>query len=229
MIIGSGMLARAFHDADRDRPELVIYAAGVSNSQCRDIREFEREKSLLERSVRAADTSTCFVYFSTCSVHDPESVDTPYVRHKLQMEQVVRAHSHHLILRLAQVVGHTPNPHTLLNYLYARIARGERFSVWGRARRNVIDCDDVRTLSIALVDSGVRRETMYVANTQDYAMVDIVHALERVCHGHAVYDVVDRGAAYAIDVSCMLPFVKAAGISFDDTYLERVLRKYYGR
>jgi len=228
MIIGSGLLARAFSDAVRNRPDVVIYAAGVSNSQCRDTREFARERSLLERSLQATEVSKCFVYFSTCSIDDPESSDAPYVQHKVAMEKLTHRHPGHLIFRLPQVAGRTPNPHTLLNYLHARIARGERFALWKRARRNVIDCDDVCTLATALLDSRVRGETINIANPRDYAMSEIVETLERVCGGHAVYDVLDRGAAYAINVSAMLPFVKAAGLSFDESYLERVLRKYYG-
>lgn len=228
MIIGSGMLARAFKDSMHDRSEVVICAAGVSNSQCTDAREFDRERSSLERCLSETRASKRFVYFSTCSIYDPESINTAYVQHKLAMEELVRAHSGHLILRLPQVAGRTPNPHTLLNYLYARIARGERFAVWGRARRNIIDCDDLCKLSIALLDEGLRGETFNVANIHDYSLIQVVTAIERVAGGHAVYDVVDRGGAYTVDVSRLLAYIEAIAISFDDNYLERVLRKYYG-
>jgi nucleoside-diphosphate-sugar epimerase len=227
-LIGSGLLARTFGNAVRNRFDILVYASGVSNSQCTDAREFDRERRLLEQSIEQTAPGKCFVYFSTCSVADPEALDTPYVRHKLAMEAVVRGHRGHLILRLPQVVGRTPNPHTLLNYLHARIARGERFAVWGKARRNIVDCDDVRAISMALIDSGARAETINVANIDDYAMIDIVQTLERVCGGHAVYDVVDRGATYPIDVSRLRPFAVRAGVTFGDGYLENVLRKYYG-
>ena len=227
MIVGSGLLARTFRDAVERRRDVIIYAAGVSNSQCSDAREFGREQSLLERSLAAAGRSQCFVYFSTCSIGDPESIEMPYVQHKLRMEQIVRTHANHLILRLPQVAGRTPNPHTLLNYLYARIARGERFSIWRRARRNVIDCDDLSRICLALVDHGLRGDTVNIANTRDYRIVDIVQTMERVCRGHAVYDVIDSGGTYSIDVSRLLPYIDALGICFDDDYLECVLRKYY--
>lgn len=228
MIIGSGMLARVFGEADLDPSEVLIFASGVSNSQCEDRREFERERNLLSQWLSDSMTLKCFVYFSTCSVNDQESLRTPYVQHKLQMEQLVRAYRGHLILRLPQVAGRTPNPHTLLNYLYARIARGERFSLWLRARRNVIDCDDVRTLGVALINNGVHGDTIAIANTRDYAMIEIVETLERVCRGHAVYDAVDRGGACDIDVSRILPLLRDSGIVFGDDYLQRVLGKYYG-
>jgi dTDP-4-dehydrorhamnose reductase len=200
----------------------------VSNSQCKDPREFEREGMLLQKTIAEAGAADRLVYFSTCSIADPGSANTPYVLHKLAMEAQVRAHPRHLILRLPQIAGRTPNPHTLLNYLHARIARGERFSIWNNARRNVIDCDDARAIGFQLIEGGVRAETVNVACSHDHSVIEIVDMLQRVIAGHAVYDVLDRGAAYAIDIARIRPFLSAAGVSFDEDYLERVVRKYYG-
>jgi nucleoside-diphosphate-sugar epimerase len=227
VIVGSGLMARAFRGRATDRTDVVVHAAGVSNSQCTDSREFERERLLLHKTISDARGAECLVYFSTCSVVDPTSENAPYVRHKLRMEAEVRAHPRHLILRLPQVAGRTPNPHTLLNYLHARIARGERFSIWGGARRNIIDCDDARALGFQLIEGDVRGETVNVACTHDHSLVEIVETLERATGGHAVYDVLDRGAPYPIDVARTQPFFSAAGVSFDSGYLERVIRKYY--
>jgi nucleoside-diphosphate-sugar epimerase len=227
MIVGRGLLASAFAPIARERPGLVVHAAGVSNSACEDAREFARERLAVEGTLAAASSADCMIYFSTCSVSDPASRDTGYVRHKLAMESLVRTHARHLILRLPQVAGRTPNPHTLLNYLYARVVRGERFAVWGRARRNVIDCDDVATIARAAIDEGIHGATLDVASPQDHSLPEIVATLERVTHGHAVYDLVDRGAAYPIDVAPIAPLVAATGVRFDEGYLERVLRKYY--
>lgn len=105
MIIGSGLLARAFTEATKNRSDVVIYAAGVSNSQCTDIREFARERSLLTRSLEAANAAACFVYFSTCSIEDPESTGTAYVQHKLAMEQLTLRRENHLVVRLPQIAG----------------------------------------------------------------------------------------------------------------------------
>ena len=115
----------------------------------------------------------------------------------------------------------------MLNYLHARIARGERFSIWSGARRNIIDCDDACAIGRRLIEGGVRAETVNVASSHDYTLIEIVETLERVISGHAVYDVVDRGAAYAIDIARIRPFLSAAGVSFDEDYLERAVRKFY--
>lgn len=230
MLIGSGLLAQAFAPAFAQREDVCIYAAGVSNSSCVDAHEFERERKRLAEVMRLAARADAFVYFGTCSVADPEARDTPYVRHKLAMEQLVAGHPRHLILRLPQVAGRTPNPHTLLNYLYARISRSESFCLWRNARRNIIDIDDVVDIADRLIaDPGMRNVTLNIANTASYGMADIVSAMEKVVGKHAVCEVAERGSGYPIDVRAILPVLNAVGVKFGEGYLERVIGKYYGR
>lgn len=229
MIVGSGLMARAFQPAFAFADGVMVHAAGVSNSGCSDVREFDRERLRLAASLEVAKKFDVFIYFGTCSVEDPEANETPYVRHKLAMETMVRAHSGHIILRVPQVAGVTPNPHTLLNYLFARISRGERFAIWSRARRNIIDVDDVASIGVSLVRTHkARGETINVANTRDFALGEIVQTFERVTGKRAIFDVINRGRAYRVNVERIRPLCESAGVCFDDTYLERVLRKYYG-
>jgi len=164
MLIGSGLLAHAFSRAFLRREDVCIYAAGVSNSSCTDIHEFAHERQRLGDALRQAMHVDVFVYFGTCSVADPEVRHTAYVQHKLAMEQMVSAHSRNLILRLPQVAGKTPNPHTLLNFLYGRIARSESFNLWSKARRNIIDVADVTAIAeqLIMVDPIVKTEMRLV-------------------------------------------------------------------
>lgn len=228
MIVGSGMLARTFKAAYAHREDVCIYAAGVSNSGCTDRREFSRERLRLEKAIKQAMDVSAFVYFGTCSIADPEAQDTPYVKHKLAMEQLVAAHSHYLILRLPQVAGITPNPHTLLNYLYVRIVRSERFSLWCRAKRNIIDVDDVASIAQHLIaNQSQRNMTINIANAFNYPMEEIIKTLGQVVGKNPLYDSVDRGSNYLIDINDISPFLDKANVKFDNTYLERVLKKYY--
>lgn len=153
MIIGSGLLGRAFSASYTHRNDVCVYAAGVSNSNITDKSEFAREQLRLTAALAAAKDVSVFVYFGTCSVLDPEAYHTQYVQHKLAMERLVQTHSNYLILRLPQVAGQTPNPHTLLNFVYSRIIRSEAFVVWRTARRNIIDIDDVVTLGGLLIEN----------------------------------------------------------------------------
>ena len=227
MIVGTGLLARVFAPSLGGTAGIVVHAAGVSNSQCHDDREFRRERDALATTIREHRDAECLVYFSTCSVRDPASAESPYVRHKIAMEALVREHPRNLVLRLPQVVGRTPNPHTLLNYLHARISRGERFAVWRYARRNVIDCQDVQSLARAIIDDGIRQATLNIAAPRNHPMIEIVETMERAIGGHAVYDLLERGADYPIDVEAIRPYFARCDLAFGPDYLERVIRKYY--
>jgi nucleoside-diphosphate-sugar epimerase len=230
MIIGSGLLAQAFSNPFSRRDDVCIFAAGVSNSGCIDAQEFERERELLLETLTRAKQVGAFVYFGTCSLADPEARSTPYVQHKLAMERLTATHPRHLILRLPQVAGRTSNPHTLLNFLYARISRSEAFSLWRNARRNIIDIDDAAAIAGQLiVNESMRNATLNIANPVSYSMIDIVGAMERVVGKRAIYYPVDRGSEYAIDTSAILPVLENAGVKFGSDYLEKVMAKYYGR
>ena len=227
MIIGSGLLARAFSDAYSEREDVCVYAAGVSNSGCTDPCEFEREHLRLEDALQKKRHVDTFVYFGTCSVADPDVENTPYVQHKLAMEKMVSAHPHYLILRLPQVAGITPNPHTLLNFLYARISRSECFDLWSKAKRNIIDVEDVALIGKQLIENKASHNTIYnIANIDNYSMPDIVAAVEVVVGKRAVYNVVERGADYFIDTTTTYSTMDDINIIFDNQYLEKVIRKY---
>ena len=228
MIIGSGLLAHAFSRVFLQREDVCIYAAGVSNSSCTDVREFEREHQRLEDALQQAIHVDAFVYFSTCSVADPEARNMSYVQHKLAMEQVVRAHPRNLILRLPQVAGKTLNPHTLLNFLYARISRSESFNLWSNAKRNIIDVDDAACITKQLIaEKSVRNTTINIANVVTYPLIDIVSAIENFVGKHAVYNVVERGAEYQIDISFIFSLLEKSGVKFGNDYLEKTIEKYY--
>lgn len=230
MIIGSGLIAHAFRTAYAHSDAVCIYAAGVSNSACCDEHEFARERQRLTDALSITQLLDCFVYFGTCSVGDPAAVETAYVRHKLAMEQLVATHPRYLILRLPQVAGKTPNPHTLLNFLYAHIARSEAFQLWHHATRNIIDVDDVAAIAnLFIEDNAARNLTVNIANPVCYAMTGIVTAMERTVGKKAVYDLVDRGSGYAIDISAVRPRLDKAGVAFGDGYLDRTIGKYYAK
>lgn len=230
MIIGSGLLAQAFSPEYLHREDVCIYAAGVSNSGCADDHEFARERQRLMVALKQTMCVDAFVYFGTCSVDDPEARKTPYVQHKLAMEQLVSEHPRSLILRLPNIAGRTPNPHTVLNYLYARISRSESFKLWSNAKRNIVDVDDaVAIAQLVIAHSLARNVTINIANAFNYPITDIVSTMERVVGKPAIYDVVERGAEYLIDIRVISPMLERAGVIFSNDYLEKVIDRYYGK
>jgi nucleoside-diphosphate-sugar epimerase len=229
MIVGSGLLARAFGPAYSGRPDICVYAAGVSNSNCEDTQEFLREQRRVDDALNQCRHADAFVYFGTCSSYDPEISNRPYVQHKLAMERMVRAHPRHVVLRLPQIAGKTPNPHTLLNYLYARISRSEAFKIWGGAKRNIMDVDDVVAIGRQLIENGaVRNVTINIANPVNYPIADIVEAMVGVVGKRAIFEVVNRVSDYFIETGAMQPALAESGVEFGRDYLRKVIAKYYG-
>jgi nucleoside-diphosphate-sugar epimerase len=230
VIVGGGLIARAFEPLRHRLPAACVFASGVSNSTSTDAAPFERERKLLDETLARHAGAASFVYFSTCSVDDPASRDSAYVAHKLGMEERVRRHEGHLIVRLPQLAGNTANPHTLLNYLRDRIVRHEHFSVWGGARRNIIDVEDAaRIVTDLLLVERVRGETVVVANALDVAVLEVVAVLEEVLGEKGDYTVIQRGEGYAIDTRHLAAVIRRNGIRFDEGYLRAVVSKYYAR
>jgi nucleoside-diphosphate-sugar epimerase len=225
MIVGSGMLATAFSRRYEDDPNLLIFASGVSNP--RETREeaFARETALLCRTMRRERP---LIYFGTCSVDDPALLESPYAIHKKKMEALVRSTSRHAIFRLPTVVGTTRNPHTLTNYLAAKIRSGSPFTVWRHARRNLIDVADVASIVTHLIETGPRDVTVNIARPFSISILEIVEQFESILGRKARYSLVDAGGSYAIDAASCLRAAAEKGIAFDEHYVERLLRKYYG-
>lgn len=204
MIVGNGLIAKAFGDID----DVVVFASGVSNSRETRTSEFEREEELF----RSMPKDLFMVYFSTCSVY--EYTYTPYIAHKLHMESLT-ADRRGLIIRLPQVAGRSKNPHTLLNFLHDRVKHGKRFEVWSGAVRYIIDIDDV----VGDAKGRILRMTPGIINytTKPTSVLTIVKAFENIIGKKANYKIVRKGVGYTI------PGVKI------DSNINRILNKYYGR
>jgi nucleoside-diphosphate-sugar epimerase len=229
VIIGSGMLAKAFAPKYASSENIWIYAAGVSNSSCTNLQEFNRERSRLMSALEQSAHADVFVYFSTCSILDPEAKKSDYVQHKIEMEKLVSDHPNYFIARLSQVAGVTPNPHTLLNYLYARVSRSESFVIWENAIRNIIDVEDVVLIITEILCGSQRQQKIVnIANSQSYSIINIVSGIEIVTGKTAVVETINAGGAYNIDTVDINDIVSELGLKFDDSYLLRVLSKYYG-
>jgi nucleoside-diphosphate-sugar epimerase len=145
------------------------------------------------------------------------------------MEALAREAPRHLVARLPQVVGDTPNPHTLTNALRDAIVEGREVRVWQHAERNLVDVDDVVAIVAAVLDDASRdRVTITVAGPESIAILDLVRVFERVLGRAATTRVEPRGASARIDASEARRYAERAGVSFAPGYIERVVRKYYG-
>lgn len=226
MIIGRGMLARTF-SAYAECDDVVVLAAGVSNSSETRPEAFEREIRLVEQVI-ASIGNRLLVYFSTCSIYDPDVVGTPYVRHKNSVEQIVRDRvASYSLFRLPQVVGRSANSTTLVSFLYNSIVMQQPIDVWDNAYRYIIDAEDVaRIVSYAVDKKMFRNSTVNVAS-RPYRVADLVKILEELTGKKAVSKHINKGACYGIDTTGIKPLLEQMGIEFGPNYLKSVLAKYY--
>lgn len=227
MLVGHGMMARTFW-AFRDRPDVVIFASGVSNSLETDPRAFERERRLLQR-IRAEHTGALLVYFGTCSVDDPDRWDTQYVRHKLHMESLLAASpGPWLVLRVPLAIGRNPGSHTLAQYLYDCIMQGTPFEVWEGAARFPIDVEDVLRIGSRLIEDRAMWGRRINVALRRFPVLDFVHILERITGRPAMYRVARKGRSFDLDCPEVMALAPQLGLDLGAQYLERVLRKYFG-
>jgi nucleoside-diphosphate-sugar epimerase len=226
MIIGSGMMARTF-SAYEESDDVVVLAAGVSNSRETRSEAFDREIRFVEKTIDTVG-SKLLIYFSTCSVYDPDSVGTPYVRHKLSIEQAVRERvANYLLFRLPQVVGDTSNLTTLISFLYHRIVTQEPIEVWDNACRYIIDADDAASIVSHIVSKGMFRNSTVNVASRPCLVADLVKTLEEITGKTAVCTHSNRGSYYAIDTTDIEPILRQLKIEFGPQYLSSTLFKYY--
>ena len=130
MIIGNGDIASVLPD----RPDLVFFASGVSNSKEIRESEYQREIDLLMRQ----DVHKHLVYFSSLSIFYSK---TRYTRHKMEMERTVKSYfEHYTIIRLGNISWGT-NPNTLINFFKNQFKKGEPLDIQ-ETHRYVVDKDE---------------------------------------------------------------------------------------
>ena len=232
MIIGSGFIAKNFenYNDDLERLNICLYAAGISNSQTQDKDLLDKEKNKFIEFLKKFHQKKKLIYISTCSINDPSRNKNPYVLNKLCIEDLVQKNiKNFLIIRLPEVVGKNENKVTLVNFLNNKIKNGEKFEIWSKAKRNIIDIDDAILLIIHLLENKNLNNTIInVANPKSYFVTEIVKNFEKLNNVKANYNLVDRGQDnWHLDTNKVLEMSKKIKINFNENYLYELLKKYY--
>ncbi|MCC2625495.1 MAG: hypothetical protein K0R14_1368 [Burkholderiales bacterium] len=215
MIIGNGMLAKRFEEYS-GLDNIIIFASGVSDSRETKAESFGREKKLLLETLSNYPERD-FVYFSTCSIFDPEAADTPYVKHKLAMEQLIASMTKsYYIFRVSQIIGKADNT-TLINYIINMIRNHKPFKVWRRANRNLIGLDDVFAIVDYIIKNKIlKNQIINIASPNNISIIDLINLIEKVLNLKAICTVIDKGEAYSkINVDQISAIVQKLDIKFD--------------
>ena len=219
MIVGNGLIASAFIRNDFHSPDHVIFASGVSNSTETSPESYQREISLIHDYI---DKSTTFVYFSTTSIFDPTRQDSYYIKHKKVVENLIRKEAESfIIVRLSIMIGHSTNPHTLINYLVNAINERRPIELHANACRHLLDIDDLLPELISSLDEKNPRKSINILGSEKIKIPQLVNKIEAILNKKGNYSWVETGACYAIpenEGECKL--------IDDPNYVEKILQKY---
>lgn len=227
MVIGNGLLATRF-GSYKDNDRYLVFAAGVSNSKSKDPEDYAREIEFLQNCLDK-HPDLIFVYFSTCSVYDPEEQNSVYVKHKLAVEKLIESkQASYIIFRVSNVVAHSRNPNTLLNYFVYHIKNRINFDLWVNACRNIIDLDDVFTIAdLILQENKQVNRVINIANPLNQKVTAIVREVESHLQMRSSYIEVNKGSCYEADISAIAGLLDKCPGKFDEHYLSHLLKKYY--
>jgi len=226
MVIGGGMVAKAFAAFENEQ-QVLVFASGVSRSNEVRAEVYQREIDLFEKQ----DTDLRLVYFSTCALFDPTLSNGPYVKHKLRMEERIRrSFQNHLIVRLPNLVGHTKNPFTLTNFIRDHIVQQETFELHLYAARYIMDVEFVAQDLAPLIRSNERQGTsINVCSDEPIPLPQLVLLMEKILDKKADVIRTDKGHRYSVDNADFMAHLDVRHrhrYALDD--LENTLRKYYG-
>ena len=226
-ILGNGLIARQFAEMSSEfSPEnILIFASGVSNSNESRESEYRRELSCLTSHL---ESDRRIVYFSTCSILDPSRHSSRYVKHKIYIENLLKARGNSLIVRLPQVVGLYPNSTTLVESLYLRLVSGQPINVHENARRILVDVEDVARI-VGILLSRIEAETCTFSIYSDHYLtpLDIIYVLEEITGLSANYTISKSGSFACVDTSILKNILGQSDPIFAAYYGKDVLKRYY--
>jgi len=225
MIIGNGLIANLFKNHSREN--VVFFASGVSNSLEIRPEEFLREENLIKNTI-ASSGNKIFVYFSTCSIYDSSKTGSDYVLHKLKMEQIIKnSCEKFLILRVSNAVGKGGNPNLLMNYIVNAVKNNETINVHTKATRNLIDAEDIKKITLDLLDKKEVNKIINVAYVLNYSIIEILEIIERFYQKKTNLNLINSGSGYNIDVPDVENYFTENNATNKEIYLSTILNRYY--
>ena len=227
MVIGEGVIFNRFIDYSFQSKYFII-AGGVNESTINDEAAILEEES----SVAAAlsdYTDATFLYFSSCSILDPDVQHTQYVRHKLRMEKLIqKTATNYFIFRLPQILGLSDTKKSLVSNFVDAIINHKKFEVWQNAKRNLIDIDDVHEIVSEILRRNIfNNRIVNIASPRQTAVLQLVRDIEDLTGCAANYALVNKGSEYCIDISDIQPILVDLKLDFGKNYVLSSLRKYF--
>lgn len=226
MVIGKGLIAKAF-DIYEDNDDVIIFASGVSDSGDLPDSEYLREINTLLPLVQS---NKHLIYFSTTGVYDPQRKDNKYIKHKLAVETLIADNFERwTIFRLPNVIGNGGNSKTMVNFFVNAIKKSEPITIQKYAVRRLMDVDDVfKFVDYSISNKYFPNQTINLCSDYLTKVPVIVEKIETIIGKKANAQLIEKGSSYTIPNTEFNQLNSKLEVRFDETYLERVLFKYFG-
>ena len=211
--------------------KIFIYAAGISNSNSKNVKDYKREIAQIKKVVKKINNKI-FVYISSLSVENKKLKNDKYIKNKLKIEKIVKKScKKYLIIRLPQIVGINNNKHTLTNSLYNNILKNKQLSIWKGSVRNLIDIDDIKKILKKYFNNKYKLcSTINIFNPYSVDVVYLVRIFEYLLNKRAKFKLINKINKNinlkSIKRETILPLNYYKNIKNKD-YIKRVLKKYY--
>jgi nucleoside-diphosphate-sugar epimerase len=222
MVVGNGLLGKAFKQYENDN-KVLIFASGVSNSMETDIKAYNRELELL---TSFSNTSKKLVYFSTISVYDPDLQCSAYVKHKLRMEDYIATEfTNYVIFRLPNVIGITSNNNTFFNNIKNKLLDAQDIFIKQQATRYLIDINDL----VATIPNIIPQENKTTINAcfdNKTSVRDLVKIMATILQVKYREILIPAGSDYSVNNSKFLSYIPDDSVGLSQNYNYIILNKY---
>ena len=224
MVIGNGLLGNAFKGEGEKYDDFLIFASGVSSSSETDPKQFDRERELLEKSLRGnlETDNRKVIYFSSILTDVGQS---KYYTHKAEMEAIVERWSwDYIIFRLPQVVGHKGNDNNIVKALTKSIENDEPLTIFGNVKRSIMDVDDVVKVVDGCKDK-VNRKVVNISGVERVNVLELVNTIAKQLNKTPEIHI--REEKFASDwLTPNDPIVEDILKTFKTGYTNNVIQKY---
>ncbi len=224
MIIGSGLLSKAFKKKEDKFKDYIIFASGVSSSRQVKVSEFDREKELLLSTIIKHNDLT-FIYFSCILIND-NKYKNKYYLHKYEMEKLIKAHTKkYIIFRIPQIVGCGGNSDNLFNYMRDALLSNKTIGISGEIR-SIIDVEDL--VEIVSYCKGVSsRKIISVAGIKSLSVIKLVYLIAKELDCKPIIKKKLRLRIPPVNVNCKVVDNAISELKINKSqYVESVVKKY---
>jgi nucleoside-diphosphate-sugar epimerase len=223
MIIGNGLIAKAFIESGFNHNDYVIFASGVSNSNETDRKEFLREHTLLLQTIEQNPNKKLIYFTSILS----ETISNEYYHHKKVMEKAIEIRTKdYIIYRIPQLIGKICNKFNLIHFLKDSIENNKEITIYNGINRAIFDVQDLVNF-VNYSKDKINRNYVNVSYIEKLSVLDLVNLISSIIGKNAIYKLLDGEGInwYSENSITTMEWILFNNIEMKG-YTEKVLRKY---